>query len=105
LILFSVIFGKVVRFFIEKRGLPSYNSSDNALKDENEKLPFWWNKALKQAERVASIIKADHIRVDLFYHNNEVIVSEVNWNGGERQKTIKRLLNSLIMDINGVSNG
>ena len=92
---YSVIFGKVVGFFIEKRGLPSFDANGKALKNRDEVLPFWWKDALIEAEKVASLIKADHLRIDFYYNKGEVILSEVNWNGGERPENYPEIAKQL----------
>lgn len=92
---FSVIFGKVVGFFIREKGFPSFDKNGTSLKDKNAKLPFWWKDALKKAEEVAQIIRADHLRIDLFYYKGEVIICEVNWNGGERLENYGDIANAL----------
>ncbi|MCX6051261.1 MAG: glycosyltransferase [Campylobacterales bacterium] len=91
----SVIFGKAVGLFIEKRGLPTFDIKGNLLTAGNETLPFWWKEAITQAEKVAKIVKADHVRIDLFYNNGEAIVNEITWNSGERPENYKEIAKHL----------
>ena len=92
---FSVVFGKVVGFFIREKKFPSFDAQGRALKDKSVKLPFWWKDALKQAEKLAHIIKGDHLRIDFLYNDGEVIVCEVNFNGGERVENYEDIAKEL----------
>lgn len=93
---FSVVFGKVVSFFIEERGLPTFTADgDPKNSGARRSPPPWWRQALKTAEQVAQLIRADHLRIDLFHKDGEPIVSEVNWNGGERPENYKAISDAL----------
>lgn len=94
---FTVVFGEVIGFFVENPGLPTYDEDGNSLKKTSQQLPFWWKEAKEKAKQVANLVRADHIRIDLFYYNGEVIVCEITWNGvemKEHHESIARKLNN-----------
>ena len=92
---FSVVFGQVVCFFIRSHGLPCFDQDGNPLTNIGTPLPDWWREALTMAEKVARIFKADHLRVDIFRREGELIICEVNWNGAERYPTYPMIENAL----------
>lgn len=82
---FSIVFGEVAGFFIRVKGFPSFDENGNLLsKNIKTTLPFWWKEARSLALKVSKLVKADHIRIDVFYHKNQVLINEITWNGGER---------------------
>jgi len=74
------IFGEPVAVILQLPGFPSFNLEGKAMQDNSPSLPHWWREALFKAKEVAKLVKADHVRIDLFYHKNRVIVSEITWN-------------------------
>lgn len=84
---FSIVFGEVAGFFIRTKGFPSFDADGNLLsKNIKTTLPFWWKDARSLALKVSKLVKADHIRIDVFYHKNQVLINEITWNGGERSE-------------------
>ncbi|NCO00364.1 MAG: leucine-rich repeat domain-containing protein [Epsilonproteobacteria bacterium] len=93
---FSIVFGEVAGFFIREKGFPTFDAEGNHLDKQTMPLPFWWREGRELALKVASLVCADHIRIDVFYYNNRPIVNEITWNGGERSEftsKISKLLN------------
>lgn len=84
---FSIVFGEIAGFFMRTKGFPSFDANGNLLSNNIKvTLPFWWKEARTLALKVASLVKADHIRIDVFYHKNQVLINEITWNGGERSE-------------------
>lgn len=74
------------------KGFPSFDANGNLLsKNIKATLPFWWKEARTLALKVASLVKADHIRIDVFYHKNQVLINEITWNG-EKEVNLAQLL-------------
>lgn len=93
---FSVVFGRVVAFYVRVDGRPCFNAQGVPLTDSDAAPPWWWKDAAEQATKLAKIIRADHLRIDQYCHKGEVIVGEVTWNGKEHKPThddIARALN------------
>lgn len=83
---FSIVFGEVVGFFARVKGFPSFDANGKLLSNNKGVLPYWWKEAKILALKVAKLVKADHIRIDVFYFNNQPIINEITWNGGERRE-------------------
>lgn len=92
---FSVVFGRVVAFYVRVKGRPCFDAQGQPLTDGDAELPWWWKEAAEQAEKLARIIRADHLRIDQYCHKGEVIVGEVTWNGKEHQPTHDRIARAL----------
>jgi|GEM_PF-6211949 len=80
---FTLVFGEVIGFFKEDPELQTFDTNGKSLKDSNHTPPHWWHEAMLKAQQVADLVRADHIRIDLFYHQEEVIVCEITWCGVE----------------------
>ena len=105
---YSVAWGKVVGFLVDgnseryftNNGLKADGHSVRFLRNgmpekvgSDIKPPFWWERGLYLAERVAHIAMCDHVRVDLYYFNGEPILNEFTWNpGGEAQDQMDGLV-------------
>ena len=82
---YTVIWGKVVGFLIDCN---SQYQKDNGLPESaifftrnginNSKLspPHWWRKGVDLAEKIAKLALVDHVRVDFYYYNGEIVISE-----------------------------
>ncbi|MBF0469880.1 MAG: hypothetical protein HQL48_00745 [Gammaproteobacteria bacterium] len=93
---FSIVFGELAGFFMRVQGFPTFDADGNLLSKNRGTLPHWWKRAKAMALQVARLVKADHIRIDLFYHRGTPVVNEITWNGGERREytpNVVRLLN------------
>ena len=83
---FSIVFGEIAGFFARVKGFPSFDVNGNLLSKNKGVLPHWWKEGRALALKVANLVRADHIRIDVFYHNNQPIINEITWNGGERSE-------------------
>ncbi len=93
----SVVWGSVVGFFIDpiRPFVPYYDCKGTPLGNHNHPLPFWWKDAIRLSESVAKKFSYDHVRVDMMYYKNQVIVNELTWNpgAGTNKTKIANLLN------------
>lgn len=78
-----IVFGKVINSVVAVKGYPTFDSKGKPLKNIHDKPPSWWREAYVHAERVAQLIRADNLRIDIFHNKGELIVCEVNWNGAQ----------------------
>ncbi len=83
---FSIVFGEVVGFFMRVEGFPTFDKDGKLISTNEGVLPHWWKEGKELALKVAKLVKADHIRIDVFYYNNQAIINEITWNGGERSE-------------------
>ena len=102
---YTVVWGKVLAFIVDEQAarlddtiisLEEREYDRNGLGIDTEKEPpHWWEEGLFLAEDVAKKARVDHVRIDIFYYNNEPVINEFTWNpGGEAKKVLTaKLLN------------